>query len=58
MLSDRIYILTGKPGTITKEIVIEGGKNKLKDFNLTQEFLGYKQQIVNALKNKNDYKNV
>ncbi len=50
MLSDRIYILTGKPGTITKEIVIGEGKNKPQDFNLTQEFLKYKQQIVDALK--------
>ncbi len=50
MLSDRIYILTGKPGTITDEIVIAEGKAKPKDFNLTQEFLSYKQQIVAALK--------
>ena len=50
MLSDRIYILTGKPGTITDEIVIAEGKDKSKDFNLTQEFLNYKQQIVAALK--------
>lgn len=50
MLSDRIYILTGKPGTITDEIVIAEGKVKSKEFNLTQEFLGYKQQIVAALK--------
>ena len=50
MLSNRIYILTGKPGTITDEIVIAEGKAKPKDFNLTQEFLSYKQQIVAALK--------
>lgn len=54
MLSDRIYILTGKPGTITKEIVIVEGKNKPEDFNLTQEFLLYKQQIVEALNKSND----
>lgn len=50
MLSDRVYILTGKPGTITKEIVINEGKNKPDKFNLTQEFLSYKQQIVDSLK--------
>ncbi len=50
MLSDRIYILTGKPGTITKEIVIAEGKDKPEGFNLTKEFLAYKQQIVAALK--------
>lgn len=53
MLSDRIYILTGKPGTITKEIVISEVRNKPKDFNLTEKFLAYKQQIVGALKNNN-----
>ncbi|MBE5952551.1 MAG: ABC transporter ATP-binding protein [Lachnospiraceae bacterium] len=50
MLSDRIYILTGKPGTITKEIVIAEGKDKPEDFNLTKEFLTYKQEVVEALK--------
>ncbi len=51
MLSDRIYILAGTPGTITKEIVITEGKFKPKDFNLTKEFLAYKQEIVSALSN-------
>ena len=51
MLSDRIYILTGTPGTITKEIVITEGKFKPKDFNLTKEFLAYKQEIVSTLSN-------
>ncbi len=50
MLSDRIYILTGKPGTITKEIVIAEGKYKPENFNLTEEFLNYKLQVVDALK--------
>lgn len=54
MLSDRIYILTGKPGTITKEVVIVEGKDKPEGFNLTLEFLSYKQQIMEALKNSND----
>lgn len=58
MLSDRIYILTGTPGTITKEIVITEGKFKPKDFNLTKEFLAYKQEIVSALSNLIASKNV
>lgn len=49
MLSDRIYVLTGKPGTITAEIIIKEGKDKPKSFNLTTEFLIYKQRIVDAL---------
>ena len=39
LLSDRIYLLTGKPGTITKEIVIKEPKPRGKEFNLTEEFL-------------------
>lgn len=50
MLSDRIYILSGKPGTITKELVIAEGKHKPENYNLTKEFLAYKQEIVAALK--------
>ena len=50
LLSDRIYILTGKPGEITKEIVIKEQKPRAKDFNLTEEFLAYKREILQILK--------
>ena len=46
LLSDRIYLLTGRPGTITKEIVIREPKPRRKDFNLTREFLEYKKEII------------
>lgn len=49
LLSDRIYLLTGKPGTITKEIVIKEQKPRSKDFNLTEEFLAYKKEIISHL---------
>lgn len=49
LLSDRIYLLTGKPGTITKEIVIKEEKPRSKDFNLTEEFLDYKKEIISHL---------
>ena len=49
LLSDRIYLLTGKPGTITKEIVIKESKPRSKDFNLTEEFLAYKKEIISHL---------
>lgn len=49
LLSDRIYLLTGKPGTITKEIVIKEPKPRSKDFNLTEEFLAYKKEIISHL---------
>ena len=49
LLSDRIYLLTGKPGTITKEIVIKESKPRRKDFNLTESFLNYKREIISGL---------
>ena len=49
LLSDRIYLLTGKPGTITKEIVIKEPKPRNKDFSLTEEFLAYKKEIISHL---------
>ncbi len=51
LLSDRIYLLTGKPGLITKEIVIGEPKPRRKDFHLTEEFLTYKREILSHLKN-------
>lgn len=52
LLSDRIYLLTGKPGRITKEIVIQESKPRRKDFSLTQEFLAYKREILSHLEGK------
>ena len=49
LLSDRIYLLTGKPGKITEEIMIKEPKPRRKDFNLTEEFLEYKRQIIEKL---------
>ena len=46
LLSDRIYLLTGKPGRITGELVIKEPRPRRKDFNLTEEFLGYKREIL------------
>lgn len=49
LLSDRIYLLTGQPGQITKEIVIREPKPRNNDFTLTEEFLEYKKQILASL---------
>ena len=49
LLSDRIYLMTGKPGEITKEIVIEESKPRRKDFHLTEEFMKYKKEILASL---------
>lgn len=49
LLSDRILILSGRPGRITAEIVIDQPKPRSRDFNLTPEFLEYKKQVISAL---------
>ena len=49
LLSDRIYILSGVPGNITDEIVIDEKKPRSKDFALTEKFLEYKRLIVEKL---------
>ena len=49
LLSDRIYLLTGKPGTIADEIVIEEPKPRRKDFNLSEDFLRYKREIISKI---------
>ncbi len=53
LLSDRIYILTGRPATITKEIIIRQAKPRNGDFRLTEEFLGYKRKIISCLDGDN-----
>ena len=49
LLSDRIYLLSGSPGKITAEIVIQEPKPRRDDFSLTPEFLAYKQNILSLL---------
>ena len=49
LLSDRIYILGDRPATLTDEIVIKEPKPRRKDFNLTEEFLQYKRQIISKI---------
>ncbi|MDF2588828.1 MAG: nitrate transporter ATP-binding protein [Anaerocolumna sp.] len=49
LLSDRIYMMTGKPGRITKEIEIRNKKPRGKDFIVSEEFMGYKKQILSEL---------
>lgn len=49
LLSDRIYILSGRPGRITAEVVIDEKKPRGDDFNLTERFLEYKKKIISYL---------
>lgn len=49
LLSDRIYILSGRPGKITSEIRIDRPKPRDNSFTMTEEFIAYKRQIIEAL---------
>ncbi len=49
LLSDRVYVLSGSPGVITGEIIIQKPKPRPDDFNLTPEFLEYKRRILSLL---------
>lgn len=52
LLSDRIYLLSGKPGRITNEIVIDEPKPRSPEFALSEKFLEYKRRVINELNNK------
>ncbi len=49
LLSDRIYIIAGKPGKITEEIVIDERKPRHKDFIVSENFMNYKKHIIKSL---------
>ena len=49
LLSDRIYMMTGKPGKITEEIRIREPKPRSKEFVVSEEFMNYKKQILKIL---------
>lgn len=49
LLSDRIYILSGKPGKISAEIKIDVPKPRDNGFTLTEEFIVYKRKIIELL---------
>ncbi|MCP1102118.1 ABC-type nitrate/sulfonate/bicarbonate transport system ATPase subunit [Aequitasia blattaphilus] len=49
LLSDRIYLMSGVPGRIVEEIVIDKTEKEAPDFELTEEFLAYKKRIINCL---------
>ena len=49
LLSDRIYILGGRPARICEEIVVERQNEGEENFELTEQFLNYKKKIMNWL---------
>lgn len=49
LISDRIYIMAGKPGRITGELVIDSPHRRDSDFIVSQDFIAYKAQILSIL---------
>lgn len=49
LLSDRVYVMTGKPGEIRSEIRIRTPRQERQDYDLQEEFLEYKREITNLL---------
>ncbi|WMJ79053.1 MULTISPECIES: ABC transporter ATP-binding protein [unclassified Sedimentibacter] len=49
LLSDRIYVMAGKPGKIAEEILIEDPKPRNKDFVVSESFMRYKKHILEKL---------
>lgn len=49
LLSDRIYIMTGRPGQIKDEIIINKNRQKDRSYLLTDEFISYKKEIIGIL---------
>lgn len=49
LLSDRIYLLTGKPGVIEDEIIIDEPRPRDEKFMLSPAFIEYKKKILSIL---------
>ncbi len=49
ILSDRIYVMAGKPGRIKEEVIIDEPKPKDKDFKVSESFIKYKRHILSIL---------
>ena len=49
LISDRVYLLTGTPGRITKEIEITNPKPRNQAFTMTEDFINYKKEIRKSL---------
>lgn len=52
LLSDRIYIMNGNPGTIGDEIIIDKSLSNKDGFSLSSDFLAYKKIVIECLNKK------
>ncbi len=50
LLSDRVYVMTGKPGHISEELVIDSERPRGEEFLVSDEFIRYKKHINMILK--------
>jgi len=51
LLSDRIYLLGGRPGVIIGEIIISQPRPRAAEFNLSDQFREHKREILRQLGN-------
>ena len=49
MLSDRIYVMAGKPGRIVGELSIDHLGMKMDDFSFSDRFIEYKKELLRLL---------
>lgn len=49
LLSDRTYILAGRPGKIVDEVKIELSKPRNREIILSDEFIRYKRYIIEKI---------
>lgn len=50
LLSDRIYIIAGTPGSIRAELTVECGGERDSEFTMSEAFISYKRQILSYIK--------
>ena len=49
LLSDTVYVMTGRPGTITRTIAVLPPRPRSHDFPVSQEFAAHKRAILEAI---------
>ena len=49
LLSDRTYILAGRPGKLVEEVKIELSKPRNREIILSDEFIRYKRYIMEKI---------
>jgi ABC-type nitrate/sulfonate/bicarbonate transport system ATPase subunit len=50
MLSDRIFVMSGRPGRIAEEIRVPESKPRSREFMLSEEFIELKRRILHLIK--------